>query len=356
MSETEQESVTTEATTEPKEAEKFDKLSNRDAAAKAIEQHGMPRESTREEPIKESVTPTAKEVKKELSEDVEPPSEFNAAGKKAWKEKDIAGIQKEYRRLHDARTQELGRLQTEAKKAREEGQTWRQLGDRVKPYIEARGKQGVAPEVAMMEALDLLDAFKKSSRAEIKAELKKVGIDMDAPDDPAVSAAKVPDEIKSEITGLRSTVESLIKDKEAQKVHQLAGLFDSVFQKMGTEKSRTGEAVYPDLQDSTEEGISFAKRLGSFAFNPEFQRGVMRRFPGADFERVVREAYTAAGGRVSGDAVKVSQSNQQEIEKKRRAAAASAGRPASTKDGSSLIGKLSNRAALIQAYRDHQEH
>lgn len=341
---------TTEAAPEP---EKFDKLTNREALQKAFDKHSA--DAT-------SATPTAREVKREITEEIEAPSEFSAAGKKAWKDKDITGIQREYRRIHEGRTQELSRAQTEAKKYREEAEkerkeasTWRELGKRAAPYIEARGREGVTPDQAIIEALRLIDAFKQADPATAKAELKALGIDLDATGGKAKSA-ELPDEYKKEISALRSELDSIKKKEETQTYRNVAGLFDSVFTKLGSEKSRVGESVYPDLHDGSEEGIAFAKRLGSFAFNPEFQAGVKRRFPDADFEKVVREAYTAAGGRVSGEVAKVSESNQKQIDRSRRAAASTPGRVAPQKDTSSLIGKLSGREALMQAIRDHQEH
>jgi len=342
------------------ESKDFDGLSMQDALKKAYDQHKD--ELPGQKAAETNDAPTTKEVKKELAEEVEPPAEFSAAGKKAWKDKDIAGIQKEYRRVHDGRTQEIGRLQTESRKAREEAErekkeasTWRELGKRAAPYIEARGKEGVTADQAILEALRLIDAFKNADPATAKAELKAIGIDLDSTAGKKASA-EIPDEYKKELSDLRSELNSIKQKEEEQTYKNVAGVFNSVFGKMGSEKNRVGENLYPDLQDSSEEGMVFAKRLGSFAFNPEFQAGVKRRFPDADFEKVVREAYSAAGGRVSGEVAKVSESNQGKIDRSRRAAASTPGRVAPQKDTSSLIGKLSIEEATRQAYRDHQEH
>lgn len=341
-------------------AETADKLSNREALQKAYDKHNDGKRA--QAPASDAGEPTAKEVKKDLSEEIEPPVGFSREGIAAWKAKDIAGIQKEYRRIHDSRSQEITRAQNAERKAREEAererkeaQTWRQLGERAKPYIEARGREGVTPDQAILEALRLIDAFRTADPASAKAELKAIGIDLDAPAG-RKGASEIPPELQSKIATLEEKLNRVTQKEEAQTQERLAGLFNSVFTKMGQEQNRVGETVYPDLQDSSEQGIEFAKRLGSFAFNPEFQAGVRRRFPDADFERVVREAYVVAGGRVSGEAAKVSESNQTKIDKSRRAAASTPGRVAPHKDSSTLIGKLGNRAALIQAYRDHQEH
>lgn len=329
----------------------------KEAIRRAIEKHGdgRPKDISSEVPDKaSSVKPTSAPS----ASAVEPPQEFSAAGKKAWEKGDIAGIQSEYRRIHDLRTKELSRAQTEARTAREtaakETQTWRDFAQKVKPYIEARGQEGVAPEAAIIEAMNLVHAFKSADPATAKAELKRIGIDLDAPAKQTASA-ELPPQVQKEIKELRDYIDNDKKEREGQKFQQLSGVFNSVFVKMGQEKNRTGEPVYLDLSDNSDEGIALAKRLGSFALNPEFQAGVLRRFPGADFERVCREAYLAAGGRVSNEPAKVSQSNQQHLEKSRRAAALTPGRMAAT-DSRAPLGKLSRKEAIQKAMEENRQH
>lgn len=303
--------------------------------------------------------PAAKSEPEKPADEIAPPQEFSAAGKEAWKKKDINGIQKEYRRIHDLRTQEITRAQNEAKSAREEAaketQTWREFAQKVKPYIEARGKDGVTPEAAIIEAMNLVDSFRSADPATAKAELKRIGIDLDAPAKTQPTST-IPKEIEDKINRLQSFVENATQERETQKFQQLSGMFNSIFEKMGNEKGRTGQAVYLDLNDDSQEGIELAKRLGSFALNPEFQAGVLRRFPGADFERVCREAYLAAGGRVSNDTAKVSpEQNQKHIERSRRAAAASPGRGVVKSVNSTKVGKLSRLDAIRLALEEDRQ-
>lgn len=343
----------------PKEpAKEQDASSRKDAIRKAIEKHG----DGRPKDITDASPKASKQVEEQTvrsASQVEAPQEFSAAGKEAWKKGDVAGIQQEYRRIHDLRTKELSRAQNEAKRAREEAaketQTWRDFAQKVKPYIEARGQEGVSPESAIIEAMNLVQAFKSSDPATAKAELKKIGIDLDAPAKGAAAQAALPPELEQKINSLQEYVEGAKKQIETQKFQQLSGVFNSVFEKMGKEKGRTGESVYLDLNDNSDEGIALAKRLGSFALNPEFQAGVLRRFPGADFERVCREAYLTAGGRVSGDAVKVSQNNQQHLDKSRRAAAITPGRMAAT-NSRATVGTLSRKEAIRRAMEEDRQH
>jgi len=312
-----------------------------------------------ETPEKEDAPPTKAAPEKPSADEIACPQEFSPAGKEAWQRKDINGIQKEYRRIHDLRTQEITRAQNEAKKAREdsakETQTWREFAQKVKLYIEARGKDGVNPETAIIEAMNLVDSFRSADPATAKAELKRIGIDLDAPAK-AQTTSTIPKEIEDKINSLQSFVENATQEREAQKFQQLSGMFNSIFEKMGGEKGRTGQAVYLDLNDGSEEGIGLAKRLGSFALNPEFQAGVLRRFPGADFERVCREAYLAAGGRVSSDTAKVSpEQNQKHIERSRRAAAASPGRGVVKSVSSTKVGKLSRLDAVRLAIEEDRQ-
>lgn len=331
----------------------------KDAIRKAVEKHGDPRPKDITSAIKDEGSAKPAATKEPQVSTVEAPQEFSATGKEAWKKGDIAGIQSEYRRIHDLRTRELSRAQTEAKNAREaaakETQTWKEFAQKVKPYIEARGQEGVTPETAIIEAMNLVQAFKSSDPATAKAELKRIGIDLDAPTTKGAVPASLPPEVETKLNSLQEFIDNAKREKETQKFQQLSGVFNSVFEKMGKDKNRTGEPVYLDLSDNSEEGIALAKRLGSFALNPEFQAGVLRRFPGADFERVCREAYLAAGGRVSGEPAKVSQSNQQQLERSRRAAALTPGRMAAA-DTRSALGKLDRRSAVQRAIREAQEH
>lgn len=357
-----------------KDNQEFDNLTNREALEKALDEHRpdvveeVDTTAEDSELLEKGADPVdlpSKEIRRSKSKNEEleeAPAEFSKEGKAAWKSKDVVGIRKEFRRIHDARTQEIMRVQNEgrrakaeAEKALKEADTWRQLGERAKPYIEARGKQGVTPDQAIMEALRLIDAFKTTDPATAKAELKSLGIDLDAPSK-ANGEASVPKDVLDKIEGLQEELKSIKQKEDATSFNNVAGMFQAVFDKMGVEKNRVGETVYPDLNDNSEQGIAFAKRLGSFAFNPEFQAGVKRRFPDADFEKVVREAYIAAGGRVSGEAQKVSKNNQEKLTRARRAAVSTPGRVAVHKDSSSLLGKLSNRAALVQAMRDHSDN
>ena len=69
------------------------------------------------------------------------------------------------------------------------------------------------------------------------------------------------------------------------------------------------------------------------------------------------EAYKHLGGKVSGDPVEVSKETQSKhIEKSRRAAASTPGGVQRRNDSSNLIGKLSNRAALVRALEEQREH
>lgn len=333
------------------EAPKETGFSNREALQKSIE-------INREGKDPAEVVPTRKEVTQAVQEEVDAPSEFSAAGKKAWKSKDVTGIQKEFRRIHDSRTAEITRAQQAERVAKDEGKTWRELGEMAKPYIESRGAQGITPQTAMMEALALINEFKKGDPAQVKAELKRIGIDLDKTiTSTATASAALPKEVEEKINSLQEVANEYKKDKEAQRYHQAAQTFDAIFNSLTSQKTRTGESVFPDLLDNSETGIAFARDLGSLTSDLGFQNLVRRRFPNADQTVITREAYIQLGGKVSGEPVKVStQSNQQHLQRSRRAAAATPGRTAPRINESNLNGKLSKRAALEKAWEIHKEH
>lgn len=324
-----------------------DKLPNREALQKAIEEHRKP-EATQPE---QKEQPVIKEVKQAVEADLEPPAEFSAEAKKAWREKDFKGVQKEYDRLNRSRVQEITRLQQEAKREREEARIWKEIGDKVKPYIEAKGKQGVTPDVAIMQAIALVDAIKSENPQKVKEQLKALKIDLDSATN---SNVQIPDEIQEKINHLQKEHEALKQERDAEKFRAIAQTFESIFQDLSSQKTRTGESVFPDLLDSSEAGIQFATQLGSLTRDPVFQQGVLRRFPDADLKVIVREAYKYLGGKVAGEPVKVSvNNNNQHIERSRRAAASTPSRTATRNDQASLTGKLSNRAALARAIAEH---
>jgi hypothetical protein len=329
---------------------KFDGLSNREALAEAVKIHSEGRDEA----------PTNREVSQAVQADIEPPSEFSREGKEAWKRRDVGAIQKEYRRIHDARTAEITRAQqaeraarAEAERERSQVKPIRDLAEKVKNYLSVRGEADLPDEVKIAQALQLVSEMRKGDGAAVKAELRRLGIDLDgSASQPTAGLSK---EDRERIDALQEVANEYKKDKESQQFQRTVQTFDSIFETLTAQKTRTGETVFPDLLDNSEKGIQFARELGSLTQDARFQAGVLRRFPDADLSTVVREAYKYLGGRVSGEPVKVStQANNQHLQRSRRASAASPGRTAPRVNDSNLQGKLSNRAALKKALEIHR--
>lgn len=299
--------------------------------------------------------PTKIEVKAAVQADPEPPSEFSTAGKKAWKEKDISGIQKEYNRINTLRVQEVTRAQASEKKAVEESKSWQDIDVIAKPYIDEAMSRGMTRAQAVSNAFALIGALKKADPEVTKAELKRAGIDLDK--SPSTPTLALPPELEKKIEGMQAFQKSLQDKEEARELSLKVQSFDEAFTKLKTLKNRTGEPVLPDLEldHNTKEGELFFRRLGSRAQDPEFQALVLSRFPEADFTVIVSEAYKSVLGRVSGNPAQVSKSNPQQLNKSRRAAASTPGRNVSRTENSNLVGKLGKREALRQAIRDHRE-
>lgn len=337
---------TNETAPEVQEVKEFDKLSPREALEKAISEK---RDTSRieDEPRDASKQEASQQVKQAVQADLEPPAEFSAAGKEAWRNKDFAGVQKEFKRIHDSRTAEITRAQQAERQAREEGKTYRELAKMAAPYIEARGAEGVTPEKAIMEALALINEFKKADPKTVKAELARIGINLDESGQGSTDT--------NQISTLQERLSKLEQEKEAQDFRSTTQIFAQSISSLANLKTRTGEPVFPDFLDNSEAGIQFARELGSLTKDERFQAGVLRRFPDADHTVLVREAYKYLGGRVSGEPVTVSKStNPQQIEKARRAAASTPGGVVSKSSQSSLIGKLSGRAAIQKALEEIQ--
>lgn len=324
----------------------FDKLSRQDAVKKAVAEHREAR--TIEAPVVTRDTPTKTEIKQDLAEDVDPPSGFSKEEKEAWKNKDIAGIQKAYRRLDNDRTREISRAQSSEQKAWAESKKWLDLNPIAEPYVKAREKEGVTTHQAIKEALDLVVALKSTEPTKIKEALRQAKIDLDAAPGQPFDTSK--------IDALQNDINEIKKKEQAKEFDRLAQTFDSVFTKLASQKNRTGQSVFPDFLDNSEKGKQMAHEIGSLAFDPKFQAGVLRRFPDADLEVVVREAYKYVGGSVQGESVRVSQESNQDIERKKRASLSTPAKQVSRGDRSSLIGKLSTKAAVRQALKDYREH
>jgi hypothetical protein len=319
-------------------------LSPREALAHAIS------ESKAEVKAERAEVPTAKEVKAAVDIDPDPPAEFSAKGKDAWKNKDIRGIQEEYKRVNADARREMTRAQEAERAALGKTKTAEDLVNNVQTYLKLRGEDGPT-EAQIAEAVKLVAEFRKhkGNPALLKKELQAIGIDLDAP--PAAA------EVESEkITTLQERLERLERDKEAQVYERVAQTFSAVYQNLVSQKNRTGDPVFPDLLDNSEKGMQFGRDLGSVTQDQRFQAQVLRRFPEADLSVFVREAYKYLGGRVADDSATVSKNNPQHIQKARRAAASSPGKTVSTEGSSALMGKLSNRAALKKAIELSKEH
>lgn len=340
-----------EPVVEEQEVVKEDLLNPREAMAKAIEEHG----DKKPEAAEVVIEPTQKEVKAAVDADPEPPAEFSAKGKDAWKRKDIRGIQEEYKRVNADARREMTRAQQAEREALAKAKPAEDILNNVRNYLTMRGDDGTVTEAQIVEALKLVNEFKKNKDkpSVLKAELKAIGVDLDAADaNPTQN--NLPND---EITSLRNDLNTLLDEKRLQEYSQKVNVFGNAFNQLGTLKNRTGDFVFPDLQDGSEEGKQLAQRIGSRTQQPEFQQMVARRFPDADFSVLVREAYIWEGGKVSGEPVQVStEKNQKHIEKSRRAAASTPGRVLSKPSSDSLIGKLSNKAALKKAIEIETEH
>lgn len=349
----------------PQEEKKEPVVTNREALKQAIEKHRPEVEFKKSDKTElKDKEPSKSKIQASVDNEDPAPSEFSAAGRNAWQNKDIKGIQAEFRRLHDSRTQQIGKLTTErdraiqeANKEKGEAKTWRELGQMASPYIEAQGLKGVTPQQAIMNALGLITAFQKADPATAKAELKALGIDLDKAPTGESSPTSIPKEYQEKIDSLqkwKTDTESKLRDQEFQGV---VSNYEKAYKELDSLKTRTGEKVFPDLLGeafcSTEEGKLFHAELGSITKDPIFIKGVFRRFPNADFTTVVREGYLALGRKVAGAPVTVSTNNQTDINKKIRASASSPGKPVPRTDASSLKGKLGTRAAMAKALEIH---
>jgi len=330
------------------EEPKFDGLSNREALEKSLQIH---REET-PAPV-QTETPTAKEVSQAVAEEVDPPAEFSARGKEAWRNKDIAAIQREFKRIHDSRTAEVTRAQQAEREARESAKPARELAERVKNYLSVRGEENLPDEVKIAQALQLVEEMRKRDGDSVRAELLKLGIDLDKK--AAATSTSEVNTLLEKVNRLEQKDLQQELQRQEQQFQRTVATFDAVFNQLTSEKTRTGDRVFPDLND-TEEGIQLASEIGSLVRSESFQARVIRRFPNADLGVVVREAYKALGGQVAGDPVKVSNAqNQHHIERSRRASAAVPGRTAPRVNEGNLAGKLSKRAALEKALELHRD-
>ena len=116
---------------------KVDSLSTREAIQVAVAKVESGEAATTEAPSSEAL-PTKTEVK-ELVNEVEPPAEFSAKAKEAWKNKDYKTVNEEYLRLHNSRTIALTRAQQEKDRLEKEVRPVRDLSQKVKDYFAVRG-------------------------------------------------------------------------------------------------------------------------------------------------------------------------------------------------------------------------
>ena len=325
-----------------------DQLSTREAIELAVS------DSSDDAP-KAAPAPSIRQVKEAVDADIEPPSEFSSDAKKAWREKNVSAIQKEYTRLSASRLQELSRAQTSERLAREESKFAKELESIASPYLKARGDQGVSAGQAIQEALALITQIKSSNPALVRAELKRIGIDLDSNESDS-GAGVIPKEVQAKLDSFQKFADDVTSEREQARFQNLAQTFDQVFLSLTAQKTRTNEPVFPDLLDNSEKGIGFARELGSLTQKPDFQRGVLRRFPDATLDVFVREAYKYLGGKVSGEPVTVSTKTKKEhIDRSTRAAASTPSRQSVRGDPRATAGKFSTRESILRAMADQQD-
>lgn len=332
-----EETVSTEV--EPKS------LTGREALQHALEVN------KKETPVieKQLEIPTAKEVKAAVDVDLEAPSSFSAKGKEAWKNKDIRGIQEEYKRVDTARNQEITRAQNTIQQTTSKYKPYEDLVGKVQNYFAMR-KDPIPDEQKIIESLQLVQALKADPVA-AEAELRKLGLFTNAEGN---VASKVDN---SEITSLRNDLNALLEDKKLQVHTNRVQMFAQVFEHLGAQKTRTGQHVYADLAPGSEKGEQMATELGSLSQDAGFRNLVLRRFPNADEKIFAEQAYISLGGKIAGEPLKESpKNNQEQINRQRRAAASSPGGMVSRNGTESLKGKLSDRAALSKAIELNREH
>ncbi len=327
-----------------------DKLPRREALAKAISEHRETQPAAAPAPAAAAdPAPTAPEVRAAVDADVEPPAEFSPAAKEAWRNQNYKIVQQEYRRIHDLRTQEVTRAQREAREAQQKVEPATKLIDSVRSYLTLRGDGSVPTEQQVAEAVQLVQELKRNPKG-ARAELERLGFDFTGD-----GAARIDD---TKIVALQKQIEALQQKEQARTFDSVREQFTASFAKLGAEKTRTGDPVFPDLFDPSEAGKQFATDLGSLAADARFVQGVLRRIPDADHSVICREAYKYLGGRVSGSETSQSSVSKStsDIDKKRRAAASTPGPVAPSRNGDALKGKLSRRAAIQKAIEEQREH
>lgn len=260
-------------------------------------------------------TPAAVEASAKSDDgEVEPPAEFSAEGKDAWRRGDRKGIHAEYRRIHEARTRELSRLQTET-------HTLRQMSQTIAPYLEAAGLKGKDPTRAIMESVAVVNEIRKNPREALAKIAEARGIKVQFGDDGSGQNAPA----SPEISDLRNQVQALTSKLQADEVRRLAMQFDEVFGSMRSATNGAGEPMFPDLTPD-DRGRALAMRIGSLVRSRDFVAAVRSRIPGASLRDLVVEAYRWHGGRVSESAGTRSLTDNEQIERARRAASSQPGR------------------------------
>ena len=227
-------------------------------------------------------------------------------------------------RLHRGRTQAF---------SREFGST-KKLTDNVRSYLDVMGKRGLSPEEAIQKAVSLYHEFDEKPEEALRefAKAKKVDLAKLLEERAEASPAQAQNLAGQErIDRLESWIEQETRSRQAHSLGQ-------VWSRMEGSLNAAGSKRFPDLND-TESGITLASKIGTLIRNPEFQRAVQERIPGATIDHVVVEAYRWHGGRVDdSETASRSQSSQsQQIAKSRRASASVPGRGAQT--GASTGGK-----------------
>jgi hypothetical protein len=299
------------------------------------------------EPAAEKAAPQAEEV--------QAPGWMSKEEKEHYKSGNFKEVEKAYNRLATARGNEARRLQEEKsvwEKEKSESAPWKDISQKMKPYLEARRKEGVPDEQALLDALTLVDQIKNDPNG-AKATIDQLS---GGRVEELENKNNLSNQEKEELRSLQSEVKNLKLERERDLHEKRSSYYDDLFTRVTSKKTSSGDNLYPDLNNS-QLGLVIAREIGTRISNPSFVQTVLERYPDANDEKIVEEAYKEMGCRVSdeGGSPRTLQDKSKHIIRSRIAAASTPGRSTS----GIVAGKrktLTRREAYEAAKRDLEGH
>lgn len=312
-------------------------LSLRDALEVAIEVHKPEGEqnandktTTKDSTVTEALSKQTKAQGTSNTSNIlplQPPAEWDKESKEDFLQSSPKS-QEAALRLHQRRQatlEEIKRGKEELRKEAEENAWAKDVVKEITPFLKTRGDKEPT-HAQVIKALKVVNEVDANTRVAVADILRAKGIPVPA----ELLEGEEKNIADAKIIPLQNDLNAIKMELAQERLSKQRDSLSYVWQNFESEKNAAGRLKFPDV-DNTEAGLKLASSIGSLvsgqtALSNQFIANVRSRIPGADYHRVIVEAYRYLGGRVDDSLPTKTQSSKQHIIQSSRAASSVPGR------------------------------